>query len=82
MLNSGKKFVYFASMQDLRGSDAVGGKFDKNNAVFSLEWDFVIVDEAHEGTTTALGDDVIKTIVKEGTDHDTKFLALSTPLIF
>lgn len=77
LLNSGKKFVYFASMQDLRGSDAVGGKFDKNNAVFSLEWDFVIVDEAHEGTTTALGDDVIKTIVKEGTDHDTKFLALS-----
>jgi len=77
LLKSSKKFVYFASMQDLRGSDAVGGKFDKNNAVFSLDWDFVIVDEAHEGTTTALGDDVIKTIVKEGTDHDTKFLALS-----
>lgn len=77
LLNSGKKFVYFASMQDLRGSDAVGGKFDKNNAVFTLDWDFVIVDEAHEGTTTALGDDVIKNIVKEGTDHDTKFLALS-----
>lgn len=77
LLNSGRKFVYFASMQDLRGSDAVGGKFDKNNDVFSLDWDFVIVDEAHEGTTTVLGDDVIKNIVKEGTEHDTKFLALS-----
>ncbi len=77
LMNSGEKFVYFASMQDLRGSDAVGGKFDKNNAVFSLDWDFVIVDEAHEGTTTALGDEVIKAIIKEGTDKEAKFLALS-----
>ena len=73
LLNSGKKFVYFASMQDLRGSDTVGGKFSKNAAVFNANWDFVIVDEAHEGTTTALGDSVIKSIVKE----NSKFLALS-----
>lgn len=77
LLNSGKKFVYFASIQDLRGSSTVGGKFDKNDAVFSLDWDLVIVDEAHEGTTTALGDDVIKNLVKEGSGYDTKFLALS-----
>ena len=32
----------------------------------------VIVDEAHEGTTTALGDDVIKNLVKEGNGYDTK----------
>lgn len=72
-----KSFVYFASMQDLRGSDAVGGKFDKNNAAFSLDWDFIIVDEAHEGTTTALGNEVIKNIVKENNGYETKFLALS-----
>ena len=77
LLKTDKKFVYFASMQDLRGSDAVGGKFDKNNTIFKLNWDFVIVDEAHEGTTTALGNDVIKNIVKEDSDYDTKFLALS-----
>lgn len=77
LLNSAKKFVYFASIQDLRGSSTVGGKFDKNDAVFSLDWDLVIVDEAHEGTTTALGDDVIKNLVKEGNGYDTKFLALS-----
>ena len=77
LLNSGKKFVYFASIQDLRGSSTVGGKFDKNDAVFSMDWDLVIVDEAHEGTTTALGDDVIKNLVKEGNGYDTKFLALS-----
>lgn len=77
LLSSGKKFVFFASIQDLRGSSTVGGKFDKNDAVFSLDWDLVIVDEAHEGTTTALGDDVIKNLVKEGNGCDTKFLALS-----
>lgn len=77
LLNSGKKFVYFASIQDLRGSSTVCGKFDKNDIVFSLDWDLVIVDEAHEGTTTALGDDVIKNLVKEGNGYDTRFLALS-----
>ena len=68
-----KKFIYFASIQDLRGSDTVGGKFSKNTAIFNTEWDCVIVDEAHEGTTTALGEEVIKSLVKE----NTKFLALS-----
>lgn len=77
LLRSGKKFVYFASMQDLRGSSAVGGKFDKNDIVFSTDWDCVVVDEAHEGTTTSLGEDVIKNVVKETDDHKTKFLALS-----
>lgn len=72
-----KNYVYFASMQDLRGSGTVGGKYDKNNIVFKLNWDFVIIDEAHEGTTTALGDEVIKSIVKENSGFDTKFLALS-----
>jgi superfamily II DNA or RNA helicase len=77
LVESGKKFVYFASIQDLRGSDTVGGKFNKNDAAFSLNWDFVIVDEAHEGTTTALGDAVIENIVKDGNGYETKFLALS-----
>lgn len=57
-----KKFVYFASMQDLRGSDAVGGRFNKNDEIFLTEWDFVVIDEAHEGTLTKLGQAVINTI--------------------
>lgn len=56
--------VYFASMQDLRGSDAVGGKFDKNSAVFSAAWNLIIVDEAHEGTQTSLGRNVIEALYK------------------
>ena len=75
LLSSGKKFVYFASIQDLRGSAQVGGKFEKNDVVFDTVWDCVIVDEAHEGTTTALGEDTVKAVVKEG--QGTKFLALS-----
>lgn len=73
----GDKFVYFASMQDLRGSEHVGGKYTKNKSIFETKWDLVIVDEAHEGTTTALGDEVIKNIVKHDIYPETKFLALS-----
>ena len=69
----GAGFVYFASMQDLRGSEQVGGKFDKNNEIFRTAWDFVIVDEAHEGTKTELGQNVLKELIKP----DTKVLQLS-----
>lgn len=66
-------FVYFASIQDLRGSKRVGGKYNKNNAVFDMDWDLLIVDEAHEGTSTDLGDAVIKSLRKP----TTKVLLLS-----
>ena len=69
----GLKYVYFASMQDLRGSEQVGGKFDKNNEIFSAPWDLIIIDEAHEGTKTELGQNVIKELLKE----HTKILQLS-----
>ena len=69
----GDKYVYFASMQDMRGSELVGGKFDKNNEVFSTVWDYLIVDEAHEGTQTELG----KAVIAELTKETTKVLRLS-----
>lgn len=61
------KYVYFASMQDLRGSELVGGDFDKNDEIFNSLWDFVIVDEAHEGTQTKLGESVLNELIKENT---------------
>ena len=73
MVSKGGKYVYFASMQDLRGSEQVGGKFDKNNELFKAVWDFVIVDEAHEGTKTELGQNVLKELIKP----NTKVLQLS-----
>ncbi len=69
----GDKYVYFASMQDLRGSEQVGGKFDKNSEVFKTKWDFLIIDEAHEGTKTELGTSVIQELSKP----ETKVLQLS-----
>ncbi len=70
---SGKNFIYFASMQDLRGSKRVGGDFDKNNEIFDTQWDLVIIDEAHEGTQTELGKNVQIQLVKD----KTKILNLS-----
>lgn len=75
LCSSGKKFIYFASIQDLRGSKRVDGKHEKNDEVFDTHWDLVIVDEAHEGTTTALGNRTVNEVFKEGSGS--KFLALS-----
>ena len=69
----GDKFVYFASMQDMRGSQLVGGNFDKNQEEFDTDWDCVIVDEAHEGTQTELGQNVLNALCKP----KTKVLQLS-----
>ncbi len=67
------RYVYFASIQDLRGSSFVGGKFQKNDELFSAHWDLLVIDEAHEGTQTDLGDKVLKALIKKGT----KTLSLS-----
>ncbi|MBQ3941293.1 MAG: Eco57I restriction-modification methylase domain-containing protein [Bacteroidales bacterium] len=63
----GSHYVYFASMQDLRGAQLAGGKFDKNAGIFKADYDLLIVDEAHEGTQTQLGQNVIKLLTKEKT---------------
>ena len=73
LAKNGDKYVYFASMQNLRGSELVGGKFEKNSEIFDAAWDFLIVDEAHEGTQTELGKNVVNEIVKP----QTKVLRLS-----
>lgn len=73
LASKGGRYVYFASMQDMRGSELVGGKFDKNNELFSTSWDFLIIDEAHEGTQTELG----KAVIEELTKADSKVLQLS-----
>lgn len=72
-IKRGSKYVYFASMQDLRGSEMVGGNFDKDQQIFTTPWNLIIVDEAHEGTQTELG----KAVMKELTKEHTKVLRLS-----
>ena len=70
-LKSGDKpFIYFASIQLLRYKGA-----QTNLPEFAdIDWDLIIIDEAHEGTQTDLSDTVLKALVKE--DH-TKILELS-----
>ncbi|WP_017471514.1 Eco57I restriction-modification methylase domain-containing protein [Amphibacillus jilinensis] len=64
---SNNPFIYFASMQDLRGSSYVGGDFDKNNLIFDTTWDCLIIDEAHEGNKTELARNVHTHIKKSFT---------------
>jgi len=66
-------YIYFASIQDLRGSALVGGKFDKNEELFSIDWNLIIIDEAHEGTRTELGQKVVEACKKT----ETRILSLS-----
>ena len=73
LAKKGGKFVYFVSMQDMRGSDEVGGKFEKDSEVYNTPWDMLIIDEAHEGTKTDLGASVIEKLTKP----QTKVLRLS-----
>ena len=77
LMRQNKNFIYFASIQDLRGSKKVGGKHDKNESVYDLVWDFVIIDEAHEGTQTTLGKKVIDELLKSDKKKHTRMLALS-----
>lgn len=65
LVKGGKSFVYFASLQDLRLSKRVvedsssgsqSGGFLKNEEVFDTTWDMLIIDEAHEGTQSDLGE--------------------------
>lgn len=63
-------FIYFASIQLLRYKGA-----QTNLPEFiDIDWDLIIIDEAHEGTQTELSDTVMKALVKEGR---TKILELS-----
>ena len=77
LVKESENFVYFASIQDLRGSQTVGGKFDKNDEIFSIDWDFVVIDEAHEGTLTDLGSAVLENIIKRKDGTESKTLMLS-----
>lgn len=77
LIRNNDKFVYFASIQDLRGSSEVGGTFQKNELVFNTQWDFVVIDEAHEGTKTNRGERTIEGVIKINDNHPTKLLELS-----
>ena len=44
--------IEFVSLQDLKGARAFGGAYDKLGHLPGIEWDLLVVDEAHEGKDT------------------------------
>lgn len=74
-----KGCIEFVSLQDLKGSIYFGGMFDKLREVADLEWDVLVIDEAHEGVDTYKTDVVFDQIKRRCTLHlsGTPFKALA-----
>jgi superfamily II DNA or RNA helicase len=74
-----KKMVTFLSLQDLKGSKYFGGPHDKLRWVADLDWDLLIIDEAHEGVDTGRTNAAFEIIKRKNTLHlsGTPFKALS-----
>ena len=67
-----RNFLWFASTQFLRRSDE-STTAEIRNQILETDWDFIIIDEAHEATLTELGQKVEEKAKKE----NTKILRLS-----
>lgn len=72
--------IEFVSLQDLKGSQYFGGPYDKLHHITELEWDLLIIDEAHEGVETAKTDIAFDQIKRKGTLHlsGTPFRAIAS----
>ena len=75
----GKKQITFLSLQDLKGAKVFGGSFNKLKWVADLEWDLLVIDEAHEAVDTDKTDRAFENIKRKFTLHlsGTPFKALA-----
>ena len=69
----------FISLQDLKGAKFAGGIYDKLQWVADMDWDLLVVDEAHEGIDTLKTDRAFEKIKTKFTLHlsGTPFKALA-----
>ena len=76
---SNKKQITFLSLQDLKGAKVFGGSFNKLQWVADLEWDLLVIDEAHEAVDTDKTDRAFENIKRKFTLHlsGTPFKALA-----
>lgn len=74
-----KRMITFLSLQDLKGSKYFGGAHDKLKWIADLEWDMLVIDEAHEGIDTIRTDAAFDIIKRKNTLHlsGTPFKALA-----
>lgn len=73
------KLIEFVSLQDIKGSVYFGGKIDKLGEIANIEWDVLVIDEAHEGVDTYKTDVAFNRISRKFTLHlsGTPFKALA-----
>lgn len=73
------KCIEFVSLQDMKGSIYFGGQYDKLGEVANMEWDILVIDEAHEGVDTYKTDVAFDRIKRKFTLHlsGTPFKALA-----
>ena len=73
------KLIYFLSLQDLKGSSFFGGELPKLREISVINWDLLVIDEAHEGVDTYKTDTAFNHIKREFTLHlsGTPFKALA-----
>ena len=73
------KCIEFVSLQDIKGSVYFGGVYRKLEEVRNLEWDLLVIDEAHEGVDTYKTDVAFDHIHRRFTLHlsGTPFKALA-----
>jgi superfamily II DNA or RNA helicase len=64
-----ERFIAFVSLQDLKGAISFGGAFDKLKWVKGIEWDLLVIDEAHEGIDTFKTDVAFNNITRSFTLH-------------
>lgn len=77
--NKLKGFIEFVSLQDMKGAIYFGGNIDKLKEVAELDWDVLVIDEAHEGVDTYKTDVAFDHIKRKYTLHlsGTPFKALA-----
>lgn len=71
--------ITFISLQDLKGAKFAGGKYEKLEWVAGLNWDLLVIDEAHEGIDTRRTDSTFSQLKRDFTLHlsGTPFKALA-----
>ena len=79
ILDDDVRQIAFISLQDLKGSIYLGGDHDKLKWVTDLNWDLLVIDEAHEGVDTFKTDIAFNKIKRDFTLHlsGTPFKALA-----
>lgn len=80
-ISDGKEYgqIAFESLQGLKGSVYFGGNYDKLKWISELNWDLLVIDEAHEGVDTYKTDKAFDKIKRKYTLHltGTPFKALA-----